>query len=206
MIIPAEVREVKPKLARKLRREGKVPGVIYGANFENKHIALDKSKLMSILRKSNRNDVFELDVKGDEKYEVVVKSIQWHPVTDEIVHIDFYKLTKGQPITVDVPIKLVGEAKGVKLGGDLYQPRKSITVVALPEAIPKEIEVDISDLDIGDVIHVFDLEMPEGVKIKSSKNYTLVAIVGKVKEETEEAEEELEEVTEEEEKQEATEG
>ncbi len=201
MIITAKVREVKPKGAKKLRREGKVPGVIYGANFENKHIELDKSKLLSALRKSSRNDVFELDVEGDDKYEVIVKSIQWHPVTDDIVHIDFYKLTKGQPIAVEVPIKLVGEAKGVKMGGDLYQPRKTITVVALPEAIPKEIEVDISNLEIGDVIHVFDLEMPEGVRVKSSKNYTLVAIVGKVKEEEEAAEEEeeaLEETAEEE--------
>ncbi len=200
MIITAKVREVKPKQAKKLRREGKVPGVIYGANFENKHIELDRSKLMSALRRSNRNDVFELDVEGDSKYEVMVKSIQWHPVTDEIVHIDFYKLTKGEPVTVEVPIKLVGEAKGVKMGGDLYQPRKTVTVVALPEAIPKEIEVDISDLEIGDVIHVFDLEMPEGVRVKSSKNYTLVAIVGKVKEE-EEAEEEEEEIEEETEEQ-----
>ncbi len=199
MIITAKEREVGTKASRRIRRNGKVPGVIYGIDFENKHIELDKSQLLSSLRKSRRNDRFELKLDNGETYNVFVKSIQWHPVTDDIVHIDFYKLTEGKPILVDIPIKLTGEAKGVKLGGDLYQPRKRISVVALPEAIPNEIVVDISDMNIGDVLHVFDLDMPEGVEVKSTKNFTLVAILGKSQEEeTEEETEETEEETEEE--------
>ncbi len=198
MIITAKKREVGSKIAKRLRKEGKIPAVLYGYNFDNEHIVVDRSELMAVLRRSRRNDRFELKIEGDETYQVIIKDLQWHPVKDEVEHVDFYKLTEGRPVVVDVPVKVVGEAKGVKMGGDLYQPRKKITVEALPDAIPNEIEVDVTNLMIGDVIHVFDLEMPEGVKVKSSKNYTVVAILGKALEEEkgEEEEEETEESSE----------
>ncbi len=198
MVITAQKREVGSKVAKRLRREGKIPAVLYGYGFENKHIVVDRSELMAALRRSRRNDRFELKIEGDETYQVIIKELQWHPVKDEVEHVDFYKLTEGRPVVVDVPVKVVGEAKGVKMGGDLYQPRKKITVEALPDAIPNDIEVDVTNLMIGDVIHVFDLEMPEGVKVKSSKNYTVIAILGKALEEEkgEEEEEETEETSE----------
>ncbi len=197
MIITAEKREVGSKVSRKLRREGKIPAVVYGYDFENKHVVVDKSELMAALRKSRRNDRFDLKVDGDETFRVIIKELQWHPVKDEVEHVDFYKLTEGKHVVVDVPVKIVGESKGVKLGGDLYQPRKRITVEALPDAIPNDIEIDVTNLMIGDVVHVFDLDMPEGVRVKSSKNYTVVAILGKAEEEkSEEEEEEAEEIAE----------
>ncbi len=196
MIITAEKRETGTQKAKRLRREGKIPAIIYGADTENQPIAVNRSQFMAAIRRSRRNDKFELQVENGEKYEVIVKEVQWHPVKDEIEHVDFYKLTAGRPVVVDVPVKVVGEAKGVKMGGDLYQPRKKIKVEALPEAIPNEIVVDVSDLQIGDVIHVFDLDMPEGVKVKSSKNFTVVAILGKALEETTEESEEEEEAEE----------
>ncbi|WP_025270305.1 50S ribosomal protein L25 [Hippea sp. KM1] len=190
MLITAQKRDVGTKYAKKLRRDGKIPAVIYGADFENQHIAVDRSEFMAAIRRSRRNDKFDLKL-DEQQYKVIVKDIQWHPVKDEVEHVDFYKLTDGRPVEIEVPVKVVGEAKGVKMGGDLYQPRKRITVEALPEAIPNEIEIDVTNLQIGDVIHVFDLDMPEGVKVKSSKNFTVVAILGKAIEETsEEGEEE----------------
>ncbi len=194
MIITAKERELGTKAARKLRREGKVPGVIYGIDTDNQHIEMDKSDLLAALRKSRRNDKFEVEVEGKNKYQVIVKEIQWHPVTEDIRHIDFYKLTEGKTVTLFVPVVVKGESKGVKLGGDLYQPRKKIMVEALPEAIPNEIVVDVTELNIGDVVHVFDLDIPEGVKVKSTKNFTVVAVLGRVKEEEETAEEEEEEM------------
>ena len=198
MIITAEKREVGSKISKRFRREGKIPAVVYGYGFENKHIVVDKSELMAILRKSRRNDRFELKVNGGETYRVIIKELQWHPVKDEVEHVDFYKLTEGKHVVVDVPVKIVGESKGVKLGGDLYQPRKKITVEALPDAIPNDIEIDVTNLMIGDVVHVFDLDVPEGVRVKSSRNYTVVAILGKALEEEkgEEEEEEAEETAE----------
>ncbi|WP_022670566.1 50S ribosomal protein L25 [Hippea alviniae] len=196
MIITAEKREAGTQKAKRLRREGKIPAIIYGADIENQPIAVDRSQFMAAIRRSRRNDKFELQVEGGEKYEVIVKEVQWHPVKDEVEHVDFYKLTEGRPVVVDVPVKVVGESKGVKMGGDLYQPRKKIKVEALPEAIPNEIVVDVTELQIGDVVHVFDLDMPEGVKVKSSKNFTVVAILGKALEETTEESEEEEETEE----------
>jgi len=196
MIITAKERELGTKASRRLRRQGKVPGVIYGASTDNKHIELDKSELLAAMRKSRRNDKFEIEIEGKDKHEVIVKEIQWHPVTEEIRHIDFYKLTEGRPVTLFVPVVIKGEAKGVKLGGDLYQPRKKIMIEALPEAIPNEIVIDVTDLNIGDVVHVFDLDIPEGVKVKSTKNFTVVAILGRTKEEEETEEEETEEMEE----------
>ncbi len=197
MIITAKERELGTKASRRLRRDGSVPGVIYGVDIENRHVEVNKSDILAILRKSRRNDKFEVEVEGKDKYEVIIKEIQWHPVTEDIRHIDFYKLTSGRTVTLNVPVVLKGESKGVKLGGDLYQPRKRIMIEALPEAIPNEIAVDISELDIGDVVHVFDLDIPEGIKVKSTKNFTVVAILGKSKEETEEETEEEEEIEEE---------
>jgi large subunit ribosomal protein L25 len=194
MIITAKERELGTKAARKLRRNGKVPGVIYGINTDNRHIEMDKLDLLAALRKSRRNDKFEVEIEGKDKFEVIVKQIQWHPVTEDIRHIDFYKLTEGKTVTLNVPVVVTGEAKGVKLGGDLYQPRKRIMIEALPESIPNEITVDVTDLNIGDVVHVFDLDIPEGVKVKSTKNFTVVAVLGKSQEEEEiESEEEEEE-------------
>lgn len=192
MIITAKERELGTKAARRMRREGKVPGVVYGIDFDNKHVELDRSQLMAALRKSRRNDKFNLKI-DENTYDVIVKSIQWHPVTEDLLHIDFYKLTEGRQITVNVPVELTGESKGVKLGGSLYQPRKRISVKAMPEAIPNEIVVDISDMDIGDVVHVFDLDMPEGVEVMSTKNFTIAAVLGKSKEEQAEEAEEAEE-------------
>jgi large subunit ribosomal protein L25 len=192
MIITAQKRELGTRNARRLRRSGKIPAVLYGINTENQHIAIDRSQFMSAIRKSRRNDKFELQIEGGDKYEVIVKEVQWHPVKDEVEHVDFYKLTEGRHVVVNVPVKVVGESKGVKMGGDLYQPRKQITVEALPEAIPNEIIVDVTNMQIGDVIHVFDLEMPEGVKVKSSKNFTVIAVLGKAPEETSEENEEEE--------------
>ena len=194
MIITAKERELGTKAARRIRREDKVPGVIYGIDTENQHIEMDKSDLLAALRKSRRNDKFEVEIEGKDKYEVIVKEIQWHPVTEDIRHVDFYKLTQGRMITLFVPVVVTGESQGVKLGGDLYQPRKKIMIEALPEAIPNEIVVDVTELDIGDVVHVFDLDIPEGAKVKSTKNFTVVAVLGRVQEEEETEEEEEEEM------------
>ncbi|WP_035589052.1 50S ribosomal protein L25/general stress protein Ctc [Hippea jasoniae] len=196
MVITATKRQQTGKgYARRIRREGKIPAVLYGADFENEHIEVNRSEFLAAIRKSKRNDRFELKVDG-ETYTVIVRELQWHPVKEEVLHVDFYKLTEGRMVTVDVPVKVVGEAKGVKMGGDLYQPRKKVTIMALPDAIPNEIEIDVSDMQIGDVVHVFDLKLPEGVKVKSSKNFTLVAILGKALEETKEEGEEEEEIEE----------
>ncbi len=179
MQLNAEIRNVK---AKTLRKQNRVPAVIYGSNIEAVNLSLDKKETMAILRKARRTDIFEVNVGGDV-FRCIIKEVQKHPVTSDVYHVDFYKFDPNKHINIEVPIVLKGEPKGVKSGGDLYQPRKKIALNSLPDKIPHEIVLDVSNLEIGDSIHAFDLELPEGVKIASSKNFAIVAIVGKSKEE-----------------------
>jgi len=174
--------QIRDKKAKALRRENKVPAVIYGSDIEPTNLALEKKEIVAALKKSRRTDIFELAI-GENVYKCIIKQVQKHPVTSEVYHVDFYKFDPNRHISIEVPIVLKGEPKGVKAGGDLYQPRKKITLNSLPDKIPHEIVLDVSNLEIGDSIHAFDLELPEGVKVASSKNFAIVAIVGKSKEE-----------------------
>lgn len=195
MIIVARERNNEKISAKNVRKAGKIPAVVYGFNTENVNVEVEKSNLMSILRKSRRNDKFELNVEDKGNYNVIIKNLQKNPVTGDIIHIDFYNLSKERPISVKVPVEIVGESLGVKMGGDLYQPRKTVTITALPDDIPDAIKVDVSGTQIGDVVHIYDIDLPEGVKVKTTKNFTVAAILGKAQEE--EAEEEEEELAEE---------
>lgn len=179
MQFKAQIRDAKAKV---LRRQNRIPAVIYGSDQNPINISLDKKETVAILRKARRTDIFEV-VFEDKAFRCIIKEVQKHPVTSDVYHVDFYKFDPSKHINIEVPIVLKGDAKGVKAGGDLYQPRKKITLNSLPDSIPHEIVLDVSNLDIGDSIHAFDLELPEGVKIASSKNFEIVGVVGKSKEE-----------------------
>ncbi len=199
MIIAAKERDNEKISAKNVRKSGKIPAVVYGFNTENVNVEVEKSSLMSILSKSRRNDKFELSVEDKGSYNVIIKNLQKNPVTGDIIHIDFYNLSKERPVSVNVPVEIIGESTGVKMGGNLYQPRKTITVIASPDNIPNAIKVDISGTQIGDIIHINDVNLPEGVKVKTTKNFTVAAILGKSKEEEEKAAEESQEESKEEE-------
>lgn len=179
MQFKAQIRDAK---AKTLRRQNRIPACLYGYGISPINIALDKKETVAILKKARRTDIFEVAFE-DKIFRCIIKEVQKHPVTSDVYHVDFYKFDPDKHINIEVPIVLKGDAKGVKAGGDLYQPRKKITLNSLPEAIPHEIVLDVSNLDIGDSIHAFDLELPEGVKIASSKNFEIVGVVGKSKEE-----------------------
>lgn len=179
-------RESNPKV---LRRQNQIPVVCYGSGIEPISASLNKKEFVSVIKKAHRTDIFELEYKGDT-FRCIVKEVQKHPVTSDVLHVDFYKFDPNVPINVEVPIILKGESKGVKSGGDLYQPRKKIALRSLPEFIPHEIVLDVTSLEIGDSIHAFDLKLPEGVKVSSSRNFAIVAIVGKTSEEQAQATEE----------------
>lgn len=179
MQFEAQIRESKTKA---LRKQSRIPAVVYGSGIEPINLSLDKKETITILRKARRTDIF--DVSFDNKvFKCIIKEVQKHPVTSDVYHVDFYKFDPQKHINIEVPIVLKGDSKGVKAGGDLYQPRKKIALNSLPDKIPHEIVLDVTNLEIGDSIHAFDLELPEGVKIASSKNFAIVAVVGKSKEE-----------------------
>ncbi|MFV1958107.1 MAG: 50S ribosomal protein L25 [Planctomycetota bacterium] len=145
----------------RLRRDDVVPAVLYGLGRRNLPISIPSSELQRFLRTGSH--LVELRMGGETR-EAILREIQIHPVTDEILHLDFIRVEKGAEVEDEVPIVFKGHAKGASEGG-LFQPLMDhLRVKARPRDIPKEIVLDIRDLAVGDEIHVRDIDLPEGAK------------------------------------------
>lgn len=153
--IGAERRQEKgPKAARRMRREGVVPGVLYG-HGDNTPIAIREFDLMKLLVTPH---VYLVELELDGKAEkVLVQEVQYHPVSDRPVHIDFYRYSEDEPIVMNIPVELVGHAVGVRAGGKLVQPVRRLKVKGLPADMPNRLDVDVSALEVDKKIVVADL-------------------------------------------------
>ena len=202
--LDADVRTQAGKgAARKMRKNGMIPGVLYGPKIDPVALSVNEHEFNRMLFKTKGEQViFTLNL-GNESSEreerlALIKEMQRHPVNDRIRHIDFYAISVDEKIKIEVPVTPVGKAKGVEVsGGVLELIQRTVTISCLPLAIPREIELDVSDLDIGDALHVRDLTPPEGVEFVDAPDTTLLTVVGAaapVVEEEEEIEEEAEEM------------
>jgi large subunit ribosomal protein L25 len=154
--------------ARKLRSAGKIPAVLYGRGRDSLPLALDPRALDRILRSSGANTLLDLTVEGHPEVKdtvALVKELQRHPLRGTIVHADLYAVDLSRAVTVDVPVHLLGKPRGLDFGGILEHTLREIALECLPRAIPESIEVEISHLEVGDVIHVRELVLPEGVTL-----------------------------------------
>ncbi len=184
------------EVARKLRNQGLIPAIIYGPGTEPVPLAVKANELKKILYRYRGEQVLfnlTLEDNGSTTQKLaLVKELQYHPITDEIIHVDFYEVSMEREVEVEVPIVIVGKAKGVEAGGHLQQLLHTMTVACLPGAIPDKIEVDVSELEMGDVLHVRDLSPPEGVRYLDNPDEPVVTILApeaeEVAEETLEAE------------------
>lgn len=158
--------------AGKLRSEGRVPAVIYGGD-EQKHIHLDIVEMEKFLYSANVYQ-YELDVEG-EKLKCIIQEVQWHPVTDHLVHVDFLQLFDDKPVRLKLPVRTTGNSPGVRNGGRLLLNFRRLKSRALPKDMPQYIEVDISNLKIGDYIRVGDVEIP-GVEFLHNPKNVIVAV------------------------------
>ena len=151
----AERRQEKgPKASRRMRREGVVPGVLYG-HGDNTPIAIREFDLMKLLVTPH---VYLVELELDGKVEkVLVQEVQYHPVSDRPVHIDFYRYSEDEPIVMNIPVELVGHAVGVRAGGKLVQPVRRLKVKGLPADMPNRLDVDVSALEVDKKIVVADL-------------------------------------------------
>tara|TARA_Y100000782_G_scaffold38372_1_gene42784 strand:- start:267 stop:914 length:648 start_codon:yes stop_codon:yes gene_type:complete len=147
-----------------MRRDGRVPGVLYGLGAESVTVAVDWSDLRRALTtEAGVNAIIQLEVEG-ERHMSIIKDLQRHPVRRDVLHIDFLRIDPTRDVTVDVPIVLVGEARElIAADGMVDQNLFTLSVNAPPDRIPTELEVDISDLTVGDSIRVGDLALPVGV-------------------------------------------
>ncbi|HPB34203.1 MAG TPA: 50S ribosomal protein L25 [Caldisericia bacterium] len=187
---------------RKLRENDLVPGVIYGEGVkDNILISVPLKDIIDLIRLESEEDfLIELEIeKSRKKYIAVLQDEQFNPVTDEVTHIDFYSVSLDKSITSKVPIHFIGEPIGAKEGGVLFRTLYEIELEAKPLDLPSFIEVNISELKIGDSIHISDLEITSNVKILQNPNETVVTVSTPTKEEVkvEEVPVEAEEVTQE---------
>ena len=174
--------------ARRARREGLVPITVYGGGAETVAAVAPLSELAAILRsESGRNTIFTIDVEGIGISEVMFHDRQIDPIRGRLIHADLTRLVKGQKIEVTVPLHLEGEPFGVKeKQGVLEQIVREIEIRCEPRSIPDSINVDVSNLDVHDVLHISDLVVAEGIEILQEAD-TVIATVGIVKEEVEAA-------------------
>ncbi|HSB27320.1 MAG TPA: 50S ribosomal protein L25 [Pyrinomonadaceae bacterium] len=170
--------------ARRARREGMVPITVYGGGGETVAAIAPLRDLAAILRsESGRNTIFTIDVEGVGVSEVMFYDRQVDPIRGRLIHADLTRLVKGQKIEVTVPLHLEGEPFGVKeKQGVLEQLLREVEIRCEPRSIPDVINVDVSSLDVHDVLHVSDLKVGEGIEILEEAD-TVVATVGIVKEE-----------------------
>ena len=183
--------------ARALRREGKIPAVLYGPGMESVLLAVTVSDLERALKQGSIGRMlFKLIVENGTKKtrSVMIKELQTNPVSRNFLHVDFYEIAMDRKVSALVPVVTVGESKGVQLGGHLQMVSHEVEVLCLPGEIPEFFEVDISDLDIGDSISVKDLLLKGNIEISSEANHTILTITSpKAEEEALEEEEEAEE-------------
>lgn len=184
--------------ARALRRDGNIPAVLYGSDIESIPLTLSINDVEQLLKKVNyAQALLNLKVDGEESFEktVMIKEIQTEPLSQKFLHIDLYEINMDRKLTVTVPVVISGTSIGVEAGGILQIIRRELEVNCLPTAIPEQITIDVTDLDIGDSVHVAEIELEGDLEIPYDANFTILTIVTPkvVEEEVEEEEEELEE-------------
>lgn len=183
--------------ARSLRRSGKIPGIVYGHGEESVPVSVDAGELLRLTHSvSIENTIVDLTVgdgDGGGTYKVLVREIQRHPFKQQFLHVDFFRVAMDEKLHVDVPVLLTGVPTGVKdRGGVLEHMLREIEVYCLPGSIPEKVEIDVSLLDIGDSIHVGDIDLPD-VEVLTDADRSIVAVLAPtiIEEPEEEEEEEL---------------
>jgi large subunit ribosomal protein L25 len=153
--------------SRRLRREGKVPGILYGGRRPPRTLLLDRDSLThSLSNEAVYSSILTLTV-GDKSQPCIIKDVQRHPARNVIMHIDLQRILADEKIRVSVPVNLVGEdaAPGVKLGGQVSHITTELEVTCLPKDLPEYIEADVSGLEMDGILHISELKIPDGVEI-----------------------------------------
>ncbi len=184
-ILEAQQREAGTKNdARRVRREGKIPAVVYGAGKDSVAVSVDPRQVSRILRsESGHNTIFDLALNGGENIKAMIVDWQYEPIKGSLMHIDLKRIAMDKALRVNVPIVLKGEALGVKTeGGILEHILREVEIECLPGDIPSHIDVDISHLVFGTVLRVSDLQLGDKLKVLTEANHPVAHVVS-VKEE-----------------------
>ena len=158
VVIEAQTRDKIDKSSRSaLRKEGKVPAIFYSKHHEPLPLQFSERAIHPLVYTS-KTSLITLNVEGHEELDCIIKDVQFDPVTEKIVHIDLLGLKKGEKIQIEVPVQLIGSAIGIKEGGILQHTLHKVEIECLPVDIPEHLEIDVTELKLGQAIHVSDLK------------------------------------------------
>lgn len=180
-VVAAEARESRGKNeARRVRVSGRIPAVIYGAFQDPRAVSLNPKDILRIIHsKTGHNSIFDVEIAGVEKTPVIVAEEQYHPVKGTLMHIDLKRIDLTRKLRVSVPVHVTGDAKGVKQqGGVLDVVTKTIEIECIPDDIPNQFDVDVTELMIGTNIRVSDLPVKEGVRVLTAPEAVIAHVVG----------------------------
>lgn len=180
MNLSAELRPDTGKgVARKLRAAGKIPGVLYSLGTAATPLTVSPTELLEIFRKTrNRNTVVELQVDG-RTIPALVQDAQRHPVTREVLHVDFLEVHAGRTLELMVPVVGVGRPAGAALGGRLRLIRREVKTRCAYDKIPESFEIDVRPLQIGDMVKASEIPTPEGVEVVIENDFNVLTVYGK---------------------------
>ena len=184
-VVAAEPRSSRGKNeARRTRKSGLIPAIVYGAFKDPQAVSVSPKDILRIIRgKSGHNAIFDVDIRGVEKTPVIVADEQYEPVKGTLMHIDLKRIDLARKLRVAVPIHIMGDAKGIKQqGGVLDVVTRSVEIECVPDDIPNQFDVDVTELLIGSSIRVSDLVVKEGVRILTAGEAVVAHVVG-IKEE-----------------------
>ena len=182
--------EIGKSAVKRVRRDGLIPAVLYGHGEEAVSIAIKERAFKAAMQSvAGENIILNLELDGKSAGQMIIKEVQIEPVTQSILHVDFQLIHKGEKVVVEVPVIVKGVPAGVKEGGILDQATRKLEVKCLPSQIPDHFEVDVSELSIGDSLHVSDIHFPDGQILTDISAAIASVIAPKAKEEVPVAEE-----------------
>lgn len=181
--------------ARVLRSQGRIPAILYGPEIDGVMLSIDNKELGQVLKQAKSGQLLvNLMIENGERLNqpAMLKELQRHPISGDYLHADFYQISMNRKIKVMAPLSVVGKSKGIEMGGLLQVIRRQLEISCLPHLVPELIEIDITDLDIGDSVHVDEIQLGDDIEILAETNFTVLTITAPTKEEVK-VEEELEE-------------
>ncbi len=178
-VIDAKVRDESGRqAAKRLRREGFVPAILYSHDTEPEKLQVEERQLRTVIHAAgSANFLIDLNVEGRKKKNLVMlQEAQMHPLSKALLHVDFHGVAADEELTAEVTLEKVGTPKGISNGGVLDQVLYAVEVTATPDKLPETIEVDVSDLDVGDSLHIGDLKLPEGVNATADPEASIFSV------------------------------
>ena len=168
-------KSVGKKASKLIRRAGKIPSVLYYKGEKPVSISIDKQLLNQAIKSDQR--IYEVEIDSESQY-VMIKEAQYHPITDEIIHVDFMRVRRSEKMTISVPITLVGKPAGVTEGGILSQSMTQIEISCFPSNVPESIEVNVDHLDINSSVSVGDVTVDdEDIEIISASDLSIASVI-----------------------------